>query len=109
MALLRVGQGNISNVKTVGEGGSATQSIGDLATGSISAAKAVDAATELPMKTAGNALPGPAFISKLDQGGSWGGGAGQLAAVVNKEHISVEWRSWWSGNSPERTKGTVVR
>ena len=29
---------------------------------------AIDSSTELPMKDAGHALPGPAFISRLDEG-----------------------------------------
>lgn len=48
----------------------------------------IDPDVELPMASAGNAAPGPAFISRLDNGLSWGGGAEQLESVVNKEALS---------------------
>ncbi len=49
----------------------------------------VDSSAELPMKDAGHARPGAAFISRLDEGLSWGGAARQLAHVVNKQHLSA--------------------
>ena len=48
----------------------------------------IDAGIELPMTQAGNAKPGPAFVSRLDLGLSWGGGGEQLGSVVNKEAIN---------------------
>ena len=48
----------------------------------------IDPDVELPMAQAGNAAPGPAFISRLDNGLSWGGAADLLETVANKEAMS---------------------
>jgi hypothetical protein len=48
----------------------------------------IEPGTELPMAGGANALPGPAFISRLDTGLPWGGQPEQLASVANRADLA---------------------
>lgn len=71
----------------------------------------IDAGVELPMAGAGNALPGPAFISRADdEGFPWGGGADQLASVVNKGDLAgLVVLDTWIRNRDRHSTGNHVR
>jgi hypothetical protein len=77
---------------------------------------AVDPGVELPMAHGGNAVAGPAFISKVDKGYSWGGGADELALVTNKADLAglVVLDTWirnrdrhCNGHRPRRNEDNV--
>src|SRR5262249_22698378 len=70
----------------------------------------VEPGVELPMKQGGNALPGPAFISKVDAGTSWGGGQEQLDAVANKPDLAkLVVLDTWIRNRDRYVRGTRPR
>jgi hypothetical protein len=70
---------------------------------------------ELPFNKGGNAKPGPAFISRKERGGPWGGSSRELKRLVNPDDLTGlvildTWTLNWDRYSiPEKGKPRINR
>jgi hypothetical protein len=71
----------------------------------------VEPQVELPMSNGSTGAPGPAFITRLDVGLSWGGSVEELEIVVNREQFAnlVAFDTWVRNRDRHSIVGDKVR